>query len=472
MLVGGAACQTTTGGDPADDLAAPISPDEPPGDPPETGGNGSGSGMIETEDGVMVTVSVAGPGRITSKPTGIDCGGGATDCAARFTGDALVLVTDEATTVRWSDACSGNGDCALALDADRSVTAETFAPLRRTFDGDDQGDDFCMAIAAGPGDSLVFAGATRRIAQGHNAWARAYDAEGTALWTYELSTPSEGHDRSNGLLVLPDGSALVAGLWFSGSSSRWNSFLLGIDPAGRDVVRQTNQIVGDDEYIDIARDAGGRIYLAGYRPDATGQTQAWIRATSADGRTEHWSATRNGGAVGADSATGIAIDPSGDIVVVGTELNADTGTDGWLARYSPDGALRSSNSFASPGSDSIHDVAVGPDGGIALLGSFDGARALRVLGSGGEPRWDVTATDDPSWGRVAIDAAGNVVVAGTLGTELVTRKYSAGGDLVWQRRVGDARGGAVAIGDHGNVLVCGSTEATGNGDALAVVFVQ
>jgi hypothetical protein len=445
------------------------------GYPPDTGSDGA-SGADGALDGpggtATITVAVSGPGRVTSTPPGIDCGAGNTACTVRFTAPSVVLTTDDATTVRWAGDCSGNGGCGLSLDANRSVTAQTFAPVQRTFDGPDHGADACFAIASGPADSIIVAGQIARIAQGHDAWARAYDATGAVRWTYELSTPSEGHDAATGVIALPDGGALVAGTWLSGSNTRWNSFAVDVTATGAPAWSQLYEYVGDDTCNAIARDASGRLLLAGSWADADGP-EAWLRAVSADGRSELWAITRHGALPGGASATGVAVDSTGDIVAIGSETNLGTGTDGWLAKYSPAGAQRWSRSLASPGpdADALRAVAIGPDDGIATIGALDGASTIRTYSAAGAPRWDVTAADGTSWSGVAVDAAGDVVVAGSLGPDLVARKYSPAGTLVWQRRLAAARGSAVAIDARGDVLVCGAVTA-GNTDGLVVVFLQ
>lgn len=446
------------------------------GHPPDAGladGSSGTDGAPDAGAGGTVTVAVSGPGRVTSTPPGIDCGAGATACSAQFTAPSVVLATDAATTVRWSGDCSGNGDCALSLGAGRSVTAQTFAPLQRTFDGPDHGADACFAIAAGPGDSIVVAGQIARIAQGQDAWARAYDAAGDVRWTYELSTPSEGHDAASGVVALADGGALVAGTWFSGSDTRWNSFAVEVTAGGVPAWSQLNEYVGDDTYNAITRDASGRLLLAGSRTDADGP-EAWLRAVSADGQSELWGLTRHGALPGGATATGIAVDSTGDIVAVGDETNLDTGIDGWIAKYSPAGVQRWSLSLASPGpdADAVRAVAIGPDDGIAAVGALDGASTIRVYRADGTLRWDATAADGTGWGGVAVDAAGDVVVAGSLGADLVARKYTPAGALMWERRLAAARGNAVAIDAHGNVLVCGAITTAGNTDGLIAIFPQ
>ena len=84
---------------------------------------------LDTGATTGVSVTVSGPGRVTSVPPGIDCVAGGAGCRAQFSPDLVkvTLVVDHASTVRWSGACAGNGDCRLdPLGA--AVSAETFAP--------------------------------------------------------------------------------------------------------------------------------------------------------------------------------------------------------------------------------------------------------------------------------------------------------------------------------------------------------
>jgi len=73
-----------------------------------------------------LTISRAGTGggTVASAPAGIDCGA---SCAASFaTGTSVTLTaTPDATSTfdGWSGDCSGTGDCTVALDGARSVTA-------------------------------------------------------------------------------------------------------------------------------------------------------------------------------------------------------------------------------------------------------------------------------------------------------------------------------------------------------------
>jgi hypothetical protein len=71
-----------------------------------------------------LTVSVRGPGRVISSPSGIAC---ASRCTASFSRGGRVVLRPRpargAKLVRWSGACKGSRTCTLPMTADRVVTA-------------------------------------------------------------------------------------------------------------------------------------------------------------------------------------------------------------------------------------------------------------------------------------------------------------------------------------------------------------
>jgi hypothetical protein len=77
-----------------------------------------------------LSVTEAGPGKVTSSPAGINCG---TDCSETFaSGTAVTLTATPAKGARfvgWSGACSGTGACSVVLSAPASAWA-TFSKSR------------------------------------------------------------------------------------------------------------------------------------------------------------------------------------------------------------------------------------------------------------------------------------------------------------------------------------------------------
>jgi hypothetical protein len=72
----------------------------------------------------MLSVTQAGPGTVTSSPTGINC---STDCSQRYLSGTTVDLTatpkNGARFVGWGGACSGTGTCSVVLNAATSVSA-------------------------------------------------------------------------------------------------------------------------------------------------------------------------------------------------------------------------------------------------------------------------------------------------------------------------------------------------------------
>ncbi|HEU4615634.1 MAG TPA: hypothetical protein VFS15_26245, partial [Kofleriaceae bacterium] len=88
-----------------------------------------------------VTVTVDGPGHVTSTPAGIDC---PSSCSDTFTDHVTLYAQPDpgATFVGWTGACSGTDpSCAISLSADQSATA-MFAPA---------GNEALTVAVTGPG---------------------------------------------------------------------------------------------------------------------------------------------------------------------------------------------------------------------------------------------------------------------------------------------------------------------------------
>jgi uncharacterized repeat protein (TIGR02543 family) len=89
----------------------------------DTGGNNGGQEGTET-----LTVTVAGPGTVTSNPPGINCRQASGTCERDFPEDSTVSLTatpdTDATFTGWSGACSGTTQpCNVTMDTDRTVGA-------------------------------------------------------------------------------------------------------------------------------------------------------------------------------------------------------------------------------------------------------------------------------------------------------------------------------------------------------------
>jgi hypothetical protein len=146
------------------------------------------------------------------------------------------------------------------------------------------------------------------------------------------------------------------------------------------------------------------------------------------------------GAAGVDRATDIAVDRSGNLIVVGAfsgmvSFGGDTlksaGSDEvFVAKLSKTGQHIWSRSFAGSGADIATSVAVDASGNVLVTGSF--AASLTI-------------------GKESYQAVG--------GSDIFVAKLSAAGEPVWSRRIGGSDTDAdvyIAVDKIGDVLVLGT----------------
>src|SRR5438445_7362655 len=81
---------------------------------------------------LTVAVEGNGSGKVTSNPSGIDCGIAGSQCTLTNDQGQTVNLTQTSTTGSvfsgWSGDCSGTGACTVTLDSNRTVFAH-FSPI-------------------------------------------------------------------------------------------------------------------------------------------------------------------------------------------------------------------------------------------------------------------------------------------------------------------------------------------------------
>jgi hypothetical protein len=82
----------------------------------------NGSGPVS----YMLSMTVTGPGTVTSNPAGIACSAGT--CSASFpSGTSVTLTPSGGSLTGWGGACAGIGTCSVTMTANRAASA-TFSP--------------------------------------------------------------------------------------------------------------------------------------------------------------------------------------------------------------------------------------------------------------------------------------------------------------------------------------------------------
>ena len=189
-----------------------------------------------------------------------------------------------------------------------------------------------------------------------------------------------------------------------------------------------------------------------------------------------WS--RRLGATGSDRGNAVALDATGNVVLAGSFQGAvdfggglvtagGTGTAVYIAKYAPAGQHLWSRGFGGK-NDSANGVAVDRSGNVLVAGGFFGTinfggglftspfsgmlpgGFLVKLSSAGAHNWSTTS-GSPAEG-VAVDSWGNAVVANGAGVG----KYAPSGTPLWSDLWSGAAARDVAVDRDGNVLATGS----------------
>jgi hypothetical protein len=336
--------------------------------------------------------------------------------------------------------------------------------------------------------------------------AIAVDGSGNAYvtgFTQSSNFPTTGgFDTSLG--AVQDG--FVAKITTSGTLA-WSSFLGGAD------------ISPEDRGHAIAVDASGNVFVAGrtvasdfpstggFDTSYNGDYDAFVTKISTTGALQ-WS-TFLGGTLD-DVANGIAVDGSGDVIVVGQSVSSNfplknafdttvAGNDAFVTKLTNAGALVWSSFLGGSAADYGNGVAVDASGNVFVAGTtysnnLPGAAGFdAIFGGGGTDGFvaKVTSAGVLSWSSyiggsaadgaasVAVDSGGNVIVTGqtssidfnaTGGFDTILSgtqdafliQATSAGAFVWGSYLGGTavdQGLGIAIGGAGNAVITGLTSS-------------
>ena len=248
----------------------------------------------------------------------------------------------------------------------------------------------------------------------------------------------------------------------------------------------------------VATDEDGNVFVAGYTSGAlvgesAGSDDAIVRAFDARGTTL-W--TRQFGTAAWDRAYGVAVDGSGNVLVVGVTAGALAGSslgyeDVFVRTYDRHGVALWTRQFGSTSTDVGTHVAADDAGTIAVVGYTHGPLAGHYYGSFDVFVRTYDAAGTEVWTRqfgtenadfayaVAFDQTGNVVVAGSTagslasvnagGLDAFVAKFDAEGTLLWRQQFGtpeDDVANAMIVDRAGNVVVAGFTAGALTGSNL------
>jgi chitodextrinase len=257
-----------------------------------------------------------------------------------------------------------------------------------------------------------------------------------------------------------------------------------------------------DSAEQVAVDGSGNVYVAGYvtgsidgQGYAGGKDMFLIKYDSSGNKL--W--TRMSGTATDDRANGVAVDSGGNVYVVGTtsgNLDGETingGSDIALINYNSSGTKQWTRLLGTTADEAGNGVAVDGSGNIVIVGSTSGNLdsysnqgsydiVVAKYDAAGNKLWswaDGTALDDSAY-DVALDGSGNVYVTGSVRGDLhgqtssgfydaFLMKFNSSGTRQWTRLIGtDQQESAQAVVVSGSyVYITGYSYGDFDGHTLA-----
>jgi hypothetical protein len=290
-------------------------------------------------------------------------------------------------------------------------------------------------------------------------FVQKYDGDGNVLWSRQFGSLNQP-DIPSGVFARGDGSIYISGFTLGAlpgfvNRGGYDAYLVKYDADGNAQWQRQFGTRDSDYGYGVTADAADNAYLVGNtagklpgQGNVSSATDAFVRKYDAAG-TELW--TRQFGTKLNDFGSGIAADTAGNVYVAG----------------------RTNGTF--PGQPNNDGAASPSDGFLRKYDSAGGELWTRQFGSFGGAGVRDVGTD------VATDSAGNVYVVSEVGaalpgeahagmTDVVLRKYDAGGRLLWTAQFGSTSSdlpNAVQVDDAGRIYVVGFTFATLDGATSA-----
>jgi ABC-type phosphate transport system substrate-binding protein len=350
---------------------------------------------------------------------------------------------------------------------------------------DDLGNSFVVGYTAGALPGQTSQG-------GYDAYVRSYDFTGAERWTTQFGTSADdvafavAVDGNGNIYVSGYTSGTLSGQTSSGGM---DAFVRSYDSHGNE--RWTSEFGSPkvDVAQSIATDVYGNVFVSGYSLDVhSGDEDGWVRSFAAASGNPGWTISiaspffddarsvavdaqghvivggayassafvgfysQDGSALWTDSFAGAVVNGvapafGGGVVAVGTAGGALPGSaalggsDAFVRAYSALGDRAWTRQFGSPLDDAADAVAVNLSGDIVIAGSTAGALPGQTSSGGsdafvtayhpdGSPSWTVqfgTGATDLAFG-VAVDGAGNVIVAGPTSGALPGQTSIGGSD--------------------------------------------
>jgi uncharacterized delta-60 repeat protein len=360
-------------------------------------------------------------------------------------------------------------------------TAHSEAPVQawvqRYSSFDDDANDYATKVRINNDGDVIVAGSTDNRTTGQDILVIKYSGVGVALWTNRYDGPASRDDVANDLAIDANGNIFVTGVSYGdGNQSDYVTIAYSSAGAGLWTSRYNGPGNSNDVATAVGLDGVGNVFVTGYSRDTDGYYDKTTIKYSGAGL-PLWTNRFDAGN-GDEYADALAVDPDGNVIVIGY-----SGATGYpfayaTVKYSGEGVALWTNFFTGPGEHEYFggtsDVTVDDAGNVFVVASTFGSSGHATIkySNSGVPLWTNSCDGFDRVFSVAVDRSGNVFVAGgsygtNSGEDYATIAYLNTGVALWTNRYnGPANRQDFATGlvvdTNGNVIVTGNSSAHRN----------
>ncbi|MDF7812054.1 SBBP repeat-containing protein [Hymenobacter sp. YC55] len=317
-----------------------------------------------------------------------------------------------------------------------------------------------------------------------------YSASGQQLWVARYNGPANGSDNPTAIALDKANNVVVTGS-SEGSGSGYDYATIKYSTDGQQlwIARYNGGGNQNDLASSIAVDAAGNVVVTGTSFKATDDGDyATLKYDGTNGQ-QLWESRYNGPDNRTERAISLAVDAAGNVAVTGNsyriispgilehdayatvKYDANSGQQLWVTRYTS----------AVSGYGNVNDIVIDAAGNVYVTGTSSTGRlsssftTLKYSASGEQMWVAYYAGNGPGIieneaTKIAVDAAGNVVVAGYTynydqttysGHDYATVKYSPNGQQLWEARYNGEGSNNDDVKDlvldaNGNVYITGT----------------
>ena len=262
---------------------------------------------------------------------------------------------------------AGNADIWIAkLDASGS------SQWTVTVDGAENATDNAYDVAADNSGNVYVAGHIRDAVNDNDIWVGSYDSDGVERWTDTYTSDEGFDDRAFGVSVGADNSVAVAGYITKsgGANDVWVRKYMGDGTTAWTTIWD-NANGGNERAFDVVVDSDGEAIVAGFSHRTATHSDIWLARFSGDAQ-PNLMQFYGGPAIEDDRGQGVALDPDGNIIIVGYKGIDQANNDMWIRKYDSNGSVIWTQSvFGDAGNrDEARDVAVDAGGNVFVTGGI------------------------------------------------------------------------------------------------------